>query len=153
MRAAAVRVALCVCFLTAVGTAGPATGNVRVLIRTGVGDITVEIDVRHAPITAANFLAYVDQGLLDGASFYRVVRLDNQPDRIVLYYLLCLRPVLGEGHDKRRPPGHLNPAYLHIPHTTFTIIRILNVTLFVSIVYIEAYSLWRKTVYMLPWHG
>ena len=79
MRAAAVRVALCVCFLTAVGTAGPATGNVRVLIRTGVGDITVEIDVRHAPITAANFLAYVDQGLLDGASFYRVVRLDNQP--------------------------------------------------------------------------
>jgi len=88
MRAAAVSIALCAFFLTAVVSAGPEagnprvlmrTGNPRVLMRTGVGDIIVEIDVLHAPITAANFLAYVDRGLFDGASFYRVVRPDNQP--------------------------------------------------------------------------
>jgi peptidyl-prolyl cis-trans isomerase A (cyclophilin A) len=56
-----------------------AGGEPRILIRTEVGDIRVEIYQKQAPITAANFLRYVDAGLFKGASFYRAVRLDNQP--------------------------------------------------------------------------
>jgi len=55
----------------------------RVLFKTELGDIQVEIYERQAPVTAANFLRYVDAGLFKGASFYRVVRLDNQPNNAV----------------------------------------------------------------------
>lgn len=53
--------------------------NPRVLIRTELGDITVDIFVQKAPVTASNFLKYVDEGLYKGACFYRIVRMDNQP--------------------------------------------------------------------------
>lgn len=43
-----------------------------------MGDITVELYADKAPITVANFLRYVDEKRYDGASFYRVVRMDNQ---------------------------------------------------------------------------
>lgn len=56
------------------------TGNPRVLIQTELGDIVVEIYLKEAPITAANFMAYVDQGLYDGSTFYRVVTMGNQPE-------------------------------------------------------------------------
>lgn len=55
----------------------------RVLIKTERGDIKIEIYEKQAPVTAANFLRYVDAGLFKGASFYRVVRLDNQPNNAV----------------------------------------------------------------------
>jgi peptidyl-prolyl cis-trans isomerase A (cyclophilin A) len=51
----------------------------KLLIKTGLGDIVVQIDTRKAPVTSANFLRYADSGLFDSACFYRVVRLDNQP--------------------------------------------------------------------------
>ncbi len=53
--------------------------NPRVLIKTEQGDITVEIFEKRAPLTASNFLKYVDGGCFKGACFYRVVRVDNQP--------------------------------------------------------------------------
>jgi peptidyl-prolyl cis-trans isomerase A (cyclophilin A) len=57
--------------------------NPRVTIQTDRGIIVVEIYERQAPLTAANFLRYVDEGLFDGATFYRVVRPDNQPGNTV----------------------------------------------------------------------
>jgi peptidyl-prolyl cis-trans isomerase A (cyclophilin A) len=57
--------------------------NPVVLIRTDFGNIKVEISAGKAPITAANFLRYVDAGLYKGSSFYRVVRLENQPQNLV----------------------------------------------------------------------
>lgn len=54
--------------------------NPLVLISTALGDITIEIYADKAPITAANFLRYVDENRYKDASFYRVVRMDNQPD-------------------------------------------------------------------------
>jgi peptidyl-prolyl cis-trans isomerase A (cyclophilin A) len=53
---------------------------VRVRIETELGDIDLEIDQRRAPVTAGNFLRYVDAGLYDGTTFYRVVTPDNQPN-------------------------------------------------------------------------
>jgi peptidyl-prolyl cis-trans isomerase A (cyclophilin A) len=56
--------------------------NPVVKIITDIGEIDIEIYSDKAPITANNFLAYVDAGKYDNRScFYRVVRLDNQPDK------------------------------------------------------------------------
>lgn len=49
------------------------------IIKTALGDITVELYSKRAPITVANFLNYVDAHLFDSSSFFRAVRLDNQP--------------------------------------------------------------------------
>ena len=49
-----------------------AAPNPHVALKTAMGTIVLELDARHAPLTAANFLKYVDQKLLDGTSFYRV---------------------------------------------------------------------------------
>jgi peptidyl-prolyl cis-trans isomerase A (cyclophilin A) len=57
--------------------------NPMVLISTDLGLIKVEIFAERAPITPANFLRYVDEGLFEWASFYRVVRPDNQPNNAV----------------------------------------------------------------------
>jgi peptidyl-prolyl cis-trans isomerase A (cyclophilin A) len=51
----------------------------HVLIETETGDIEIEVDTVRAPVTAANFLKYVDGGFYDGGRFHRTVRLDNQP--------------------------------------------------------------------------
>ena len=54
----------------------------RVIIVTGLGNIEAEIYSDKAPVTAANFLRYVDSGKYNSlACFYRVVRLDNQADK------------------------------------------------------------------------
>jgi peptidyl-prolyl cis-trans isomerase A (cyclophilin A) len=51
--------------------------NPIVVFETEKGTIEMEIDSVHAPITAANFLKYVDAGFFDGGSVIRAVRLDN----------------------------------------------------------------------------
>ena len=51
----------------------------RVVIQTALGDIEVEIDSIRAPVTAANFLRYVDLGFYRVGRFHRTVRPDNQP--------------------------------------------------------------------------
>jgi peptidyl-prolyl cis-trans isomerase A (cyclophilin A) len=52
----------------------------RVRIDTDLGRIVIEVSVSRAPVTAANFLRYVDAGLYDGTTFFRTVTLDNQPE-------------------------------------------------------------------------
>lgn len=52
--------------------------NPSVVIQTEYGEIIVEIYSDRAPVTANNFLRYVDSGLFRGSCFYRIVRLDNQ---------------------------------------------------------------------------
>jgi peptidyl-prolyl cis-trans isomerase A (cyclophilin A) len=54
--------------------------NPLLIIQTNMGNITVEVFSEKAAVTAANFLRYVDGGLFEDASFYRVVRMDNQPN-------------------------------------------------------------------------
>lgn len=61
--------------------AGPP--NPLVKIETKIGSIVVEIDVKHAPATAANFLRYVDEERYSGGRFHRTVTPENQPDNKV----------------------------------------------------------------------
>jgi peptidyl-prolyl cis-trans isomerase A (cyclophilin A) len=55
----------------------PPEGEVLVRIETALGNIDVAIDTRHAPVTAANFLKYVDGKFYDGGRFHRATRPDN----------------------------------------------------------------------------
>lgn len=61
------------------------SGLVRVLIETELGNIEVEIDAKRTPITAENFLRYVDAGHYNGGRFHRTVKLnpDNQPNNVI----------------------------------------------------------------------
>ena len=58
----------------------PAADPVRVVVETEMGAFELEVDVDRAPVTAANFLRYVDGGFYDGGTFFRTVHADNQPD-------------------------------------------------------------------------
>ncbi|MFO1465952.1 MAG: peptidylprolyl isomerase [Steroidobacteraceae bacterium] len=40
---------------------------------TSLGDIDIELDEKEAPISAANFLKYVEDGFFDGTIFHRVI--------------------------------------------------------------------------------
>jgi peptidyl-prolyl cis-trans isomerase A (cyclophilin A) len=70
--------------MTFVGPALAQHGTVSVLIQTELGDIQVDVDTIKAPLTARNFLRYVDAGFYGGGEFHRTVKLDNQPNNKVL---------------------------------------------------------------------
>ena len=69
--------------LSLLNLSGAVQNTPRALIRTDLGDIEVELYQDRAPVTVANFLKYVDERRFRGATFYRVVRLGNQPDNDV----------------------------------------------------------------------
>jgi peptidyl-prolyl cis-trans isomerase A (cyclophilin A) len=54
-------------------------GLTRVNLETGQGLIVLELFADKAPITSANFLAYVDARLYDGATIYRALRSPGPP--------------------------------------------------------------------------
>ncbi len=41
--------------------------------KTNLGDFSVELFEKEAPVTVANFLKYIDDGFFDGTTFHRVV--------------------------------------------------------------------------------
>ena len=51
----------------------PNADLVPVALETSLGRVIVALDRGRAPLTTANFLAYVDSGKLDGESFYRAM--------------------------------------------------------------------------------
>ena len=48
--------------------------NPKVLLETSLGNITVELFEKEAPVTVANFLAYVDDNYYAGTIFHRVIK-------------------------------------------------------------------------------
>jgi peptidyl-prolyl cis-trans isomerase A (cyclophilin A) len=54
----------------------------KVVIDTGLGPIGVLLELGRAPISAGDFLKYVDRGLYAGGAFYRTVRPDDDTSPI-----------------------------------------------------------------------
>ncbi|WP_324827219.1 peptidylprolyl isomerase [Qipengyuania zhejiangensis] len=71
--------------LAAQDAAAPEPHKDRVLLETTAGSITVAVETERAPVTAANFLRYVDEGRFDGIVFYRAMRLEwgEQPNGLI----------------------------------------------------------------------
>jgi cyclophilin family peptidyl-prolyl cis-trans isomerase len=67
------------CVIVALASTGSAlcadepAENPRVLVKTSLGEIVVELDPQKAPVSVANFLEYVDEGFYDGTVFHRVI--------------------------------------------------------------------------------
>jgi peptidyl-prolyl cis-trans isomerase A (cyclophilin A) len=95
---------------------GFANETPRVLIKTELGDITVDIYEKDAPITAANFLKYVDNDLFDGATFYRVVTMDNQPNNDVKIEVIQGGLGFGESEQRFPPIEHETTVRTGIKH-------------------------------------
>jgi peptidyl-prolyl cis-trans isomerase A (cyclophilin A) len=89
--------------LAAPMTGAARAGEVRVKMVTEKGTIVIALDLAHAPITAGNFLAYADKGLMNGGSFYRTVspRNDNNPATISV-----IQGGLGDGGARLAPIVH-----------------------------------------------
>ena len=91
------------------GPTAEAQQNPHVLLVTERGEIEIELFPDQAPVTVANFLRYVDEGIFEpeegknGASFYRVVRPDNQPGHPVPIEVVQGGLTI-EDHDSRRLP-------------------------------------------------
>jgi peptidyl-prolyl cis-trans isomerase A (cyclophilin A) len=81
-------------------------GDVTIVMETEAGAIELLIDSARAPVTAANFLRYVNAGLLNGGSFYRTVRVDNQPNDSVKI------SVIQGGMDRTRRDDAFDPIRL-----------------------------------------
>lgn len=57
----------------------PSSNDPVVLLETTEGPIEITVNPDRAPISAGDFLRYVDGKHYDGQGFYRVVRADNDP--------------------------------------------------------------------------
>jgi peptidyl-prolyl cis-trans isomerase A (cyclophilin A) len=77
-----------------------------VVLTTTLGDIEIEVDLGNAPVTAANFLKYVEAGRYDGGRFHRTVLPDNQPGNTVKI------EVVQAGVDPRRQHEDWAPIQL-----------------------------------------
>jgi peptidyl-prolyl cis-trans isomerase A (cyclophilin A) len=89
--------------LLALTVVGLAQAPVRVLIVTELGEIEVEIDGARAPVTAENFLHYVDAGLYDGGQFHRTVTPDNQPQNDVKIEVVQASVAAAKESEEREP--------------------------------------------------
>ena len=97
----------------------------QVELKTQSGDIIIEIDTIHAPVTAANFLNHVETGIYTNAVFYRVVRMDNQPDNEVKIEVIQGGLFADNQIDKIKPIRHETTKETGLKHLdgTFSMAR------------------------------
>ena len=105
-------------------------GNPIVLIKTSLGDIKAEIFLDKAPITATNFLRYVDEGLLDGTTFFRTVTLENQPTKTQTTKIkieILQGGTSSASREERKTLGSYPSVYPPIEHETTKATGLLHV--------------------------
>jgi cyclophilin family peptidyl-prolyl cis-trans isomerase len=73
MKRSIVGLALAALVLTG-GTVNARSQHPRIALETSKGRIVLELDAAKAPLTVANFLAYVDEGFYAGTVFHRVIK-------------------------------------------------------------------------------
>jgi peptidyl-prolyl cis-trans isomerase A (cyclophilin A) len=93
------------------GAGTPVPANVKVVLKTSLGDIVLAVETERAPITAANFLRYVDQRRLDGSEFYRSMAVGDDGQHGLIQGGL-------RGNPKRvlKPIAHESTAVTGLSH-------------------------------------
>ena len=89
--------------LLVLGLLGLMQTPVRVVVETDLGTIELEIDAARAPVTAENFLFYVDAGHYDGGQFHRTVTPGNQPDDEVKIEVIQASVAAAKESEARAP--------------------------------------------------
>lgn len=79
-----------------------------VCFETALGMIRVELEPERAMLTVQNFIWYIEQGYFQGATFYRTVHLQNQPNQTIKI------DVIQGGLGMEHHPHKASP----IPHQT-----------------------------------
>jgi peptidyl-prolyl cis-trans isomerase A (cyclophilin A) len=87
----------------------------QVAVQTDKGLILVALESARAPITAANFLRYVDAGKYDGAAFYRASRAPGAPT------VGLIEGGLADDQAKFEPIAHESTATTGLAHGDGTI--------------------------------
>ena len=82
---------------------------IKVAVETSAGRIVLALDKARAPVTTANFLAYVDGGKFDGEGFYRAMPLTNGG--------LIQGGITSDGRKLSKPIAHEPPDKTGIRHT------------------------------------
>ncbi len=91
--------------------------NPKVEITTTLGAIELEIFIDKAPITASYFLANVDNNVFKDACFYRVVRMNNQPNNNIKIEVIQGGLYFDEIVDKKPTIAHETTKGTGILHT------------------------------------
>jgi peptidyl-prolyl cis-trans isomerase A (cyclophilin A) len=86
-----------------------------VIFETDLGIIEIEVYPDKAPVSAADFLNYVDRGFYNGQGFYRTVRPDNDPREMGMSLVqggrLDMEPLTdGIAHETTQDTGLSNIA-------------------------------------------
>lgn len=90
--------------------------NPIVIIETNFGNIEVELYPQKAPITSNNFMRYIHESRHKGATFYRVVTQDNQPNSKVKIEVIQ-GGLYEDDHPQFLPPiAHENTEMTGIKH-------------------------------------
>ena len=92
--------------------------NIHV-IETELGDITFEVYRKKAPVTVANFETYEQKNDFIGATFYRVVRMDNQPKDSI--QIEVIQGNFTSDDNSLEPIAHETTAVTGIRHVDGTI--------------------------------
>ena len=97
---------------TAAPSAAPnAPATTEVIIQTTLGDIHVALEVQRAPVTAYNFLRYVDAKRFDATSIYRAVKIGDDGK-----YGLVQGGLRGDRKRAFPPISHESPATTGLSH-------------------------------------
>jgi peptidyl-prolyl cis-trans isomerase A (cyclophilin A) len=89
----------------------PAPAVVPVVLQTSLGAIRIEVEIERAPVTAANFLRYVDNRRFDGVTWYRAVKLDAEGR-----YGLVQAGLRGDRKRLFKPIAHEAPFVTGLSH-------------------------------------
>jgi peptidyl-prolyl cis-trans isomerase A (cyclophilin A) len=90
--------------------------NPTFAIQTALGEVTLELYPSAAPITCANFLAYVEVGAYANSSFYRTVTPHNQPNNPVPISVIQGGLGMADHPLKRAPIAHETTAQTGLRH-------------------------------------
>jgi peptidyl-prolyl cis-trans isomerase A (cyclophilin A) len=93
----------------------------EVVMKTPYGDIVIEIYEDKAPVTASNFMRYVNENRFKDAVFYRVVTPDNQPHNDVKIEVIQGGLFEDEHPDALPPIEHETTKETGIKHLDGTI--------------------------------